>query len=322
MILAIDQGSSKTQALIGDENGKILGCGMAEGACHFMVGLEKSMNAVRKAAEGALASAGLTKDCITNVSAGMAGANWPDEFELLSNGLNELFGVQNSTVYNDCVPALYAGTDCPDAVILCAGTSFNSAVIKDRKYTWIYNNYIEKDDQGGKSLAERALRCVFQSETCVGMPTSMTQRALDFFGYQDIQSLVIDFDRGVLPKRVKDFAIIVDEEAMKGDQAALNVQYEFGVSVSRYAVGAMKRFGMLDRRVDIVLSGGIFKSESPVLADAIRASVHRVAPLAKIVESVYEPVVGAYLLALDESIRPRVEESAREKSLVRFGKER
>lgn len=63
---------------------------------------------------------------------------------------------------------LYAGTRRPDAVILCAGTAFNAAVLKDRKLIWIYNNYTEKEDEGGKSVAERALKCVFRSATHMG----------------------------------------------------------------------------------------------------------------------------------------------------------
>ncbi len=324
--MAIDQGSSKTQALIGDECGTIYGSGVAEGACHFLIGMEKAMRAVRSAAEAALRASKLPWESVSLVSAGMSGANWPEEFQTLREALDAIFGRGRSTVYNDCVPALYAGTRRPDAVILCAGTAFNAAVLKDRKLIWIYNNYTEKEDEGGKSVAERALKCVFRSATHMGPPTSLTEKALAFFGYEDVQPMVLDFSRGTMPRPVKDFATIVDDEAVRGDRVALGVQYEFGVSVSRYATAALERFGMLDRPVDIVLSGGIFKAESPVMADAIRTEVHRVAPRARVVESVYEPVVGAYLLALkpecEAEWRPRVEETATGLSLVRFGRER
>lgn len=325
MILAIDQGSSKTQALIGDEQGSILGIGKAEGACHFLVGIQASMKAVRAAADAALRSAGLKQESIHKVSAGMSGANWPDEFQMLREHLDELFAPAVSTVYNDSVPALYAGTRRPDAIILCAGTSFNSAVLKDGKLLWIYNNYIEKKDEGGKGLAELALRSIFRAQTHIGPPTSLTERALAFFQYDDIQPMLLDFDRLKMARPVKDFSVIVDEEAMKGDTVALNVQYEFGVSVSRYAKAALQRFAMLDRPVDIVVSGGVFKSKSPVMIDAIRTEVHRIAPRATIVDAMYEPVVGAYLLGLDSGSvferRHRVEKTAIEHSMLRLTKE-
>ena len=304
MILAIDQGSTKTQALIGDRTGRVLGTGMAGGACHFMVGVNKSMEMVWAAAEAAMENAGVKAGCIDTVSAGMAGANWPDEFQLLKTNLQKLFPSAEISVYNDVVPALYAGTGCPDAIILCAGSSFNAAVLKDRKLEWIFNNYIEARDDGGKSLSEIAMEGIFRAENCMGPATSLRERAMEFFGYTEILPMLLDFSRKCMKIPVKDFATVVDEEAMKGDAVALDAQYRFGKSVSRYAVGALKRFDLLGRPTDIVLSGGIFKARSSVMTDAIRTEVHRVAPLARIVEAYKEPIVGAYELALDpETVR-------------------
>lgn len=322
MILAIDQGSSKTHALIGDEQGHVLGTGLAEGACHFLVGMEASMKAVRSAAARALRQAGLAEGNITCVSAGMSGANWPDEFELLTQKLRTELGVEKVTVYNDCVPALYAGTQSPNAVILCAGTEFNAAVLKNRKLVWIYNNYTELMDKGGKSLGTRALQGAFRSITHMGPETTLLKRAMEFFEYDDQLALLLDFSRNTLPKPVKDFAVVVDEEAMKCDRVALEVQYEFGKSLSRYAIGAMKRFDMICKPIDIVLNGGLFKARSRVMMDVICAEVHRVSPLARMVEAQYEPVVGAYELALDpkaeEKWRPCIRQDASRYSLERF----
>ena len=53
-ILGIDQGSSKTHVIIGDETGHILGLGTGCGACHQVHGLEYAMNAVKEAAEAGL----------------------------------------------------------------------------------------------------------------------------------------------------------------------------------------------------------------------------------------------------------------------------
>ena len=322
MILAIDQGSSKTHALVGDEQGRILGTGLAEGACHFLVGIEAAMRAADAAARGALLNAGIGKEQIHVVSAGMSGANWPDEFRLLTKELEKLFPQARVTVYNDSIPALYAGTQSPDAVILCAGTAFNAAVLKDRKLVWIYNNYTEIMDEGGRSLGTRAMEGVFRSITGMGPETSLKDRALKFFGYEEILPMLLDFSRNCLKRPVKDFATVVDEEAMKGDQVALNVQYEFGKSLSRYAVAALKRYGMECKSVDVVLSGGIFKARSPVMVDAIRTEVHRLTPLARIVDARYEPVLGAYDLALDPDSKqewwPRIQEAAARFSLERF----
>ena len=306
MILAIDQGSSKTQALIGDDLGNILGVGTGEGACHFLVGMTAAMQAVDHAAYNALAAARLPREAITVVSAGIAGANWPEEYKALTNELQSRFPVARITVYNDCVAALFAGTRNKEAIVLCAGTSFNSAVVHDGQIIFIYNNYIEAMDEGGKGLATRALQGVFRSLTTMGLPTSLTEKALSFFGYKDTLSMLLDFSRNSMSRPIKDFAPCVDEEAMRGDKVALDVQYTFAQSLSRYATAALKRYEMTGSQADVVLSGGVFKARSPVMEDTIRMEIHRVAPLARIVNAEFEPVVGAYVLAFDQEQRGRV----------------
>ena len=323
MILAIDQGSSKTQALVGDNKGVIHGSGLAEGACHFLVGMDKAMNAVKSAAETAMRDAGLKPEDIDCVSAGMAGANWANEFEMLTEGLETLFAKAKATVYNDCVPALYAGSQSANAIVLCAGSSFNAAVLKDRELVWIYNNYTESVDEGGKGLSKRAMEGVFRSMTGMGPQTSLKERALQFFSYDEILPMLLDFSRGCIQKPLKDFAAVVDEEAMRGDEVALHAQYEFALSASRYATAALKQYALIHKPVDIVLSGGVFKAHSAVMMDAICTEVHRIAPKARVVQALYEPVVGAYQLALNPAEqakwRPLVEKSVQQFSLIRLG---
>lgn len=324
MIAAIDQGSTKTQVLIGDEHGTVRGVGLAEGACHFHVGMEASMRAVRAAAEVALADAGLDWRDVTGVNAGMSGANWPEEVESLRSELAQVFQIPDVTVYNDCIVALRAGSGRKDAVVLCAGTAFNAAVRKDGEIVLLYNNFVEKEDEGGKGLSQRALQRVFRSLTRMGPETSLAARAMEYFGYRELHPMLLDFDRGTLSTPVKGFAVIVDEEAAKGDPVALDLLYEFGVSLSRYATAALVRFGLLKRDVDVVLTGGIFKARARVLVDAVRTEVHRVAPKAEVVQALYEPVVGAYQLALEASGQPgwaeRLQASAERFSLHRIPK--
>jgi hypothetical protein len=64
------------------------------------------------------------------------------------------------------------------------------------------------------------------------------------------------------------------------------------------------RFGLLNQGTDVVLTGGIFKARARVLVDSVRAEIHRVAPKAEVVQALYEPVVGAYQLALEAGGQP------------------
>lgn len=325
-ILAIDQGGTKTALLLGDAFGNISAVGYGEGACHFLVGIPRAMSCIEQAFQQALEASGRIDADIEQVSAGLSGANWQDEVEALEGALNGRFHVKNAKVTNDCVVALYGGTNAGNAVVLCSGSGFNAAVRAEGKLTWVYNNYIEAFDAGGSGIAQRALVAVFRTDTQMGPPTSLTQRALEFFNYPDVLSLLLDYDRGRMRQPVKDFAYCVDEEAMKGDQVALSVQYEFGKSVSRYVIAAMKKYHLYGKPMDVVLSGGAFKAKSQVLVDAVKSAIHKESPLAQVINARYEPVVGAYLMALearygwplDQALLDRVEDSASAHDLLRI----
>ena len=69
---------------------------------------------------------------------------------------------------------------------------------------------------------------------------------------------------------------------------------------------AARRLHMCDEAFDVVMAGSVFKGASPVLIDAMRTVIHRECPRARTVMPLYEPVVGALLLAceLDGEVTP------------------
>ncbi len=300
-ILAIDQGGSKTIALLADGDGCVLGTGTSYGSCHFYDGLDRAMGAVRISVDQALAQAGLGYGDITAISAGLSGANWPDEIELLENALRDIYGIQNVTVYNDSLIALRGGTDNPNAIVLCGGTGLNCAITTDTGFIKVYNNYIDDMDQGGGSLGARTLMAVFQSEIGLLPPTLLTRMALDHFGLTKVDELLLAYQRGQLGKPLKDVAFLLFEAADHSDTAALDVIWDFGTSLSRYVIAGAQQYGLMDKPIDVVLSGGIFKARNLLLQDIISACVHRRVVKASILNAEFEPVVGAMILGLEKS---------------------
>jgi N-acetylglucosamine kinase-like BadF-type ATPase len=325
-ILAIDQGGSKTVALVSDREGNIMGIGTGFGACHFGDGLEKAMLAIDIAAQEALKNAGIGYDGITSVSAGLAGANWPEEFEMLENALKKLTGVSDITVYNDCVIALRGGTDNPDAVVLCGGTGLNCAITTEKGVVRVYNNYVDDMDQGGGSLGARALLAVFQSEIGILPATILRERSLEFFGLTNVDDLLLGYQRKQLTKPLKELAFILFDAADENDAVALGVIHDFGVSLSRYVVAGAKTYGLIGRVFDVVLSGGIFKAKNTLLPDTICSEVHRAAAEANIINAEYEPIVGAMIMGVEKvqgnamtaAIRTNCRHRAAEAGLMRM----
>jgi len=304
--LAIDQGGTKTAAILSDDDGHILGKGMGTGACHFFDGMPGAMAAVNDAAQAAFTQAGLSPKSLHAISAGMAGANWPGEIVALENGLRSLFPVDSIRVYNDCLIAMRGGTPASRCAVLCAGTGLNAAARFHDEPPFVFNNYIEDIDQGAKGLGSRALQAVFFSEIGALPPTVLTEMALRLFELEKVDELLLAWQRKQLRKPIQDLSPLMFEAAKKSDAVALGIISQFGTSISRYPIAAIQKHKAQNLKMDIVLSGGLFKNKGTSLVETISAEIHRVAPNARIIEAAYEPVVGAMLMALDSKYRQQI----------------
>ena len=301
--LAIDQGGTKTAAILADDEGHVLGKGMGAGACHFFDGMSRAMAAVSDAAHAAFTQAGLSPKSLQAISAGMAGANWPEEIVALEKGLHSLFPVDSIRVYNDCLIAMRGGTSASRCAVLCAGTGLNAAARFTDEPPFVFNNYIEDLDQGAKGLGTRALQAVFFSEIGGLPPTALTESARQLFELDKVNELLLAWQRKLLRKPIQDLSPLVFEAAKKSDAVALEIISQFGISISRYPIAAIQKHKAHNLELDIVLSGGLFKNKGFSLEETISAQIHRVAPKARIIQAVYEPVVGALLLVLDSKYR-------------------
>ncbi len=324
MILAIDQGASKTAVALVGTDGSILANATTEGACYFSAGVEKSFSYIGQAVQMVLAQASGQR--ISRVYAGMAGANWPDEIAMLTEEIHQRYPVEHATVCNDCVVALRGGSAKPDSMVLCAGSGLNGAVVVDGELRQVLNNYVLEADQGALGLAGRALDAVFESHSGIREETLLTRTLLAYFGYDRVDDLLVGHDHGTLKHPVRSAAVLVLEAAAQNDPVALSVVHEFSKSVARYATGSLKKHGLIGKNCDIVLSGGIFKSSNPLFLETIAAEVHKVSQQAQVIHAKYEPVVGAALLALGEiGASPEklavCRKSARAMGLVRGAKE-
>jgi len=271
--LAIDQGGTKTAAILSDDDGYILGKGTGTGACHFFDGMPGAMAAVNDAAQAAFTQAGLSPKSLHAISAGMAGANWPEEIVALENGLRSLFPVDSIRVYNDCLIAMRGGTPASRCAVLCAGTGLNAAARFHDEPPFVFNNYVEDIDQGAKGLGSRALQAVFFSEIGGLPPTVLTEMALRLFELEKVDELLLAWQRKQLRKPIQDLSPLMFEAAKKSDAVALGIISQFGASISRYPIAAIQKHKAQNLKMDIVLSGGLFKNKGTSLVETISAEI-------------------------------------------------
>lgn len=304
-VLGIDQGASKTHAMVADELGVILGMGQSGGACHSTNGMETAMAKIQEATRQALEQSGLEAGQLSAVTAGMTGLDWDFEKELLTNELQTRFPGQKVSVVNDCIIAMRAGTNNEKACVLCAGSGLNCAVRNDGEHEYVFGFYIADKDQGGTALGQRAVQAVLDAQSGLGEPTLLSGMLLDYFGLSSVDELLYQtVIRRIGPAETIKLPPLIEQAAAQNDAVALEIFNSYGRDIARYAIAGMKRLHLLGEPVDVVLSGSIFKCKLPILQDAVAAEIHRCAAHAVVVNCRYEPIVGAVLLALEELQNP------------------
>ena len=320
--VGVDAGGTKTHALVADESGEVLGVGRAGTGNWEGVGLDGALAALRQAVGEALSAARTSPQEVTAAGYGLAGLDWPSDEARLRPLVEELGLSGPSVLVNDTFVALRAGAREPWGVVIVAGTGTTVAGRNRRgeMARTLGLGYPFDDWGSAPDLAQAALHAVARAYTGRGPATALSDRLVRLVGAADVADLL----EGVSRWRYNLFPLVADvvqalmEEADGGDGPAREILLRAGRELGGGAVVVIRRLGMEDEEFDLVLAGGLFRSASPLLLDALRGTVQAVAPGARPVRLDVPPVVGGVLLAMDAvgwavtpEVRRRLEEGAR-----------
>jgi len=317
LVLGVDAGASKTFALVADEDGRSLGFGQAGPGNHQVAGLEAALAEIRHSAEEALAQAGAATPVSLGLF-GLAGADLPIDFALLTPAVEGLGLAHEVRVKNDTMVALRAGLTRHWGMTVICGTGINAGGIgpDGQEVRLPALGPLSGDWGGGGDLAQEMVRLICRAWDGRGRPTALTEMALDALGLPSVEELIAQLYRGQLEtyagdfdrRRLLDLVPLVFEAAYAGDRVAQDLVVRLGTEVGTTASALIRRLGVENTDVEVVLAGSVFKGKGPLLLDTVRQVIHRTAPQATIVRPPFEPVVGAVLLALD-SLRSQVGET-------------
>lgn len=300
--LAIDQGGTKTDAIVVSASGDILSAGNDRTIRAY--GENYALNQaqfIRLAAGNALSAAGIGIEQIDGVCAALNGADWDHDYPRLRALTADALETDPSkvTVINDCIGAMRGGTADRRCAVLCIGSGLNCAVRNGDEGEIIYGYFIAECDQGGGALGREVWRAVVDQYNGLGRETLLTPLTLEHFSMDAIPQLYIAFTDGTIPFDLKRLAPVLMRAAVAGDAVALGIIAQTSDRLCRYITCAMDRLGMDDQPLTLVISGGVTKGDGCVLTDALRHRMRALKPAVRCVSAAYEPVAGTALVALD-----------------------
>ncbi|MCX6628903.1 MAG: ATPase [Candidatus Solibacter sp.] len=262
LFLGVDGGQSGTTAIIGDEDGRILGTGEA-GPCNHAAGGEgraKLERAITGSVSAACAQAGLDPAAVGFEAAcfGMSGGP-DDKLEIVAATLR----VERLVVTNDAVIALAGATAAGQGIITIAGTGSiafgrNAAGRTARAGGW---GHIFGDEGGGFDIARQAARAVLREEEGWGPPTGLRERLLGATGSANANEMLHRFYTDEWPRsRVATLARLVDAAAAESDALALAIMRSAAQQLAMLAGAVREELWLAGQAVEIAYIGGVFQS--------------------------------------------------------------
>ncbi len=301
--LGLDVGGTKTFCLIADEQGRIKGFGRAGSGSYETYGVEPAAVANRKAVEAALADAGLALGDITGIGMGIAGADLPEDYDMLEREIyTPLFGDTPRVFRNDSMAGLRGGTRNPYGIVVACGTGCVCAgVNRTGEHTRVGGLGEEFGDQcTGSSIGIEGLKAVWRARDGIIGKTLLTERFVQRAGCKDVDELFYKCYRGEVGYAdLQPVARLVFDAAFDGDATACDILERCGRYLGKMANAVARRLDMCQDEFEVVMAGSVFKGSSPVLADAMRTVIRCQCPKASTVMPVFEPVVGALIMGME-----------------------
>ncbi|MGE5827160.1 MAG: N-acetylglucosamine kinase [Micromonosporaceae bacterium] len=298
--LAIDGGNSKTDVLIGDDTGQVLGYARGPGTCHQNIGLDETMARLRSLVAQARRQAG--PRAVVRADVFLAGADLPAEVELLTRAVAAEQWSADLALENDTFALLRAGTDAPDAVAVVCGAGINCVGRTGDGRTARFPSLgrLSGDWGGGGHLSWLALWHAVRGEDGRGPATDLTRAVAEHFGLPTAEAVGAAMHLQELePARLAELSPVLFTVAEAGDRVAGEVVDRQAQEIVSLATVAARRLGLLDAPFVVVLGGGVLRARPPRLHTAVVDGIHALAPKASITVVDAPPVLGAALSALD-----------------------
>ncbi|MEV4473538.1 N-acetylglucosamine kinase [Nonomuraea salmonea] len=300
LVLAVDGGNSKTDVAVVSEHGEVLGAGRAGGFAPQRDGVAAAVDVI--AAALAALPAGVPRDGFAHVSACLAGADLPVEEEALAAELAARELGADVVVRNDTFALLRAGASGPWGVAVVCGAGINAVGVAPSGAVARLPalGRLSGDWGGGQDLGEEALWHAVRAEDGRGRPTALARLVTSHFGTATVEELVLAVHFGLVDgDRLHELAPGVLAAAGDGDPVARELVERQAEEVTVLAEVCLRRLGLLETPVEVVLGGGLLTARDPLMTKLLEAGFALRAPHAEPVVADRPPVMGAALLGLE-----------------------
>ena len=296
--LGFDGGGTKTDCVVLDSDGDVVGEGQGGPSNALRIGFDEAFRSISAAASAALKHADLQAGDITHVCAGLAGAGRRNVVRRMMVFLAQGFPRAMAHVTTDYEIALEAAAGAGPGVVLIAGTgsvAFGRNAAGQTARSGGYGPWIG-DEGSAFEIGRRAVAAVARTrdlDAPVTLLAEMIPAALDCPDWDELLQRIMKNPDDVFPKLL----VTVLEAAKAEDSAAKEILFTAAIGLGNLAMIVVRRLRMKDQAFPLVKCGGVFGRSQMLdaLLDSVLASGALRATISRLEIS---PAIGAARLAV------------------------
>ena len=300
--LGADLGATKTHVLIATADGEAVGFGQSGPGNHEVGGVEVFAENLQKATRQALASAHIQIEQIAGAGLGVAGYDWPSQYEMISAVIDTLSIQAPVELANDAVPGIAAAAQGGWGIAVVSGTGCNCWGW-DSTHTRIGHVTgcgLEFGEAGGASeMVLKSIMHVAHEYTRRGPATLLSRMYMELTGTRDLEDLLaclnmrkVTIDASAAP--------LIFKAAEQGDAVAQDIIAWAGTELGELVNAVVRQLDFQRLAFDVVMLGSAFNGGQRLI-EPMRVKIHSLAPLANLVRFNKPPVVGGVLMGMQKS---------------------
>jgi len=294
-ILGIDGGGTRTTAWLAGADGHVLARSTSGPSNPLKVGFEAAERELLLAARRAAREAKLVDQPLQAVCVGLAGVDRPVVHRRMSRWLRRTIPARAHLLTSDAAIALQAAIGDGPGIMVISGTGSigYGRDARDRAMRSGGWGSLFDDAGSGYDVGRRAIAAALQAYDGRGSQTRLGSEICRVLRLKDITWIVL---KPLAPHQIAALFPLVLEAARHRDAVARRLLDEAGRDLAELALALIRRYHWRERRVPVVLAGGVFQSSRRVRLSFER-HVSQGAALAEFTLLRRPAVEGALMLA-------------------------
>lgn len=305
VVIAVDGGGSKTDVVALTLDGEVVARLRGSGSSPQFLGLEPSVRLIGDLVEQIVAS--IAPRRVLRVCIYLAGLDLAAELEsfaaaIAAESWSQPEGALPALSDNDLFALLRTGTSEPNAIAVICGTGINALGVRADGATARFPalGMISGDWGGGAFLGSEALWHAARSEDGRGPKTTLQHLVPRAFDLPSVAAVTEAIHFGeILERAISSLCPVVFDAADAGDEVAGLIVDRQAEEIVLMASAAIRRLGLLDVDIPIILGGGVLAANHSRLISGIADGLAIAAPRSIAQVMTARPIVGAGLLALE-----------------------